>query len=502
MAPLSNKEVALFYFTRKPKTSEYTCKCGTQRKCEAGYENLMTHIRTKHKNFEIEINSSRQSVLNVFIDPKAKNIFGWLEWVIMNGFPFSFTTDPLNRFYSNLKRISRNTFMKYMSLVTSEVEKEITKVLPCRIGLLLDGWTDMSTSTHYLAIFAVYQLEGVRQTVLLAFSPLLDETNFNAENHVEFITYTLSLFNKSTEDVIFLVCDNEPLNKRIANILQKPMIGCNSHRLNLAVKKYLENFEPLLRKTNNLMKKLCSQKQSGKLRQSTKLRPVVRNDTRWWSTFALVSRYFELIPHIDKSDPELVIFLLSLLEEIEMKKIHQELKKFDSVSKKIQSESINLFQVRTLFEEILSRHSMLGQYLGLEDNSISLCPKFENAIAKFIEKNGEVDQRVMNELSGFPSSDDSVAVLESEDFAESVLAAKQPKLQKIMELKWVPSTSDHVERLFSQVKYVYNDHRKKLEPTNLENQMFLKANSNFWNLKLVNVLVTKHGDKNDNLDDE
>ena len=57
---------------------------------------------------------------------------------------------------------------------------------------------------------------------------------------------------------------------------------------------------------------------------------------------------------------------LSPLEEIEMKKIHQELKKFDSVSKKIQSESINLFQVRTLFEEILSRHSMLGQYLGLK----------------------------------------------------------------------------------------------------------------------------------------
>ena len=41
------------------------------------------------------------------------------------------------------------------------------------------------------------------------------------------------------------------------------------------------------------MKKLCNLKKSAQLRKSTPLRPVMRNKTRWSSTFAMVERFCE-----------------------------------------------------------------------------------------------------------------------------------------------------------------------------------------------------------------
>ena len=62
-----------------------------------------------------------------------------------------------------------------------------------------------------------------------------------------------------------LVADNEPLNKRIAKDLRIQMIGCASHRLNLAVKKFLKPHEPTLEKIQKFMVKLSSLKLSGLL---------------------------------------------------------------------------------------------------------------------------------------------------------------------------------------------------------------------------------------------
>ena len=44
--------------------------------------------------------------------------------------------------------------MKYMHLTTLEVEKAITKSLPYRFALLIDGWT--YHSTHFWAVFASF----------------------------------------------------------------------------------------------------------------------------------------------------------------------------------------------------------------------------------------------------------------------------------------------------------------------------------------------------------
>ena len=66
--------------------------------------------------------------------------------------PFEFVESDLKRKYTNLQPICRKTLMKYMHLTTLEVEKAITKSLPDRFALLLDGW--IHHSTHFLAVFS------------------------------------------------------------------------------------------------------------------------------------------------------------------------------------------------------------------------------------------------------------------------------------------------------------------------------------------------------------
>ena len=129
-----------------------------------------------------------------FVSAKAQNSFGRLEWTMMVGNNFSFVSNELNRKYSKLTSISRTTIMKLISDLTKAVEQKVAADLPHSFGLVIDGWSFTSASTHYLAVFAVYQdekPEGKSKLVLLAFSPLLDEEDLGAISHVDFITTAL-----------------------------------------------------------------------------------------------------------------------------------------------------------------------------------------------------------------------------------------------------------------------------------------------------------------------
>ena len=117
----------------------------------------------------------------------------------------------------------------------------------------------MGTYTHFLAVYAYYEdprVPGRAKTPLLAFSPLLSEDNYTAAEHVSFIEYTLNTFRKTTTKISFLVAYNENLNKAVARMLGVALIGCYSHRLHLAVSKFLEPQEHVLDKLNRLMVKL------------------------------------------------------------------------------------------------------------------------------------------------------------------------------------------------------------------------------------------------------
>ena len=145
-----------------------------------------------------------------------------------------------------------------------------------------------------------------------------------------------------------------------------PLIGCYSHTLNLAVRKYLEPNEPLLEKNNKLMIKLSGLKHAAELRKKTNLRPVRRQQTRWSSTFAILSRYQELKHHLDPTDLQAASFLPNATENILFANLFTENKKLESVSEKLQEENVDLSTARTLFGGFLSdfADNNLNHYLG------------------------------------------------------------------------------------------------------------------------------------------
>ena len=51
---------------------------------------------------------------------------------------------------------------------------------------------------------------------------------------------TLSLSDKTQDDFISLICDSCETTEAVSDILKLPMVGCASHRFNLAVNVFLE----------------------------------------------------------------------------------------------------------------------------------------------------------------------------------------------------------------------------------------------------------------------
>ena len=69
------------------------------------------------------------------------------------------------------------------------------------------------------------------------------------------------------------------------------MVGCASHRFNLAVTEYLAKYSNIWQKLNLLMRKLKNLKLSAKLRRFTDKRLLQMNATRWSSKYAMIHRY-------------------------------------------------------------------------------------------------------------------------------------------------------------------------------------------------------------------
>lgn len=195
---MATKEITEYYFKRQRDTDDlYVCRCGKRRKQNPrrGYGNLMDHIRSDHPKYLEELRESNRSPFPLGnISEKAHNIYGWLHWVITDGYPFSFVDKKdTTQQYSRLKSTCAKTLVSYMSKVTTAVESKITNSLPSQFGIMVDGWSEMSTSTHYIGVYAVYAKDGKRISVMLAFAPLIDETTMTADSHIDLILFALSV---------------------------------------------------------------------------------------------------------------------------------------------------------------------------------------------------------------------------------------------------------------------------------------------------------------------
>ncbi len=85
---------------------------------------------------------------------------------------------------------------------------------------------------------------------------MLDESDYSAASHKDFIEYVLGdVYGKSLDNVVCFTGDNMNTNQALATLCGKPLVGCAAHRFNLEVQKYLlDNYDALLLKVNNYFK--------------------------------------------------------------------------------------------------------------------------------------------------------------------------------------------------------------------------------------------------------
>ncbi len=228
--PTENELVSLFYFEQIDETQEYKCKkCPNvvrTKKPGSGFTNLFTHVTDHHKNYKIEMSSPQNTLEHFLLPAKEQNIYGWLDWIVGEGLPFSTVEKALTRKYTTLEPICNETFMEYMNKLTRQVEGLIKKTLPDKFCLLFDGWTLEGQSTQFIGIYATYINEqDEAEKVLLAFQPLLDESDFSAQSHKDLIDIIITSFGKDFSNVVCLIGDNCPVNICTAKLCIVPFIG-------------------------------------------------------------------------------------------------------------------------------------------------------------------------------------------------------------------------------------------------------------------------------------
>ena len=118
----------------------------------------------------------------------------------------------------------------------------------------------------------------------------------------------LAVFENSFAALLFLSGDNASVNVRLSDLITRnlrepgvekivPLIGCASHRLNLAVRAYIKaNYKELMEEVHALMADLRTMRNRYKLRVHTKVRPELENDTRWMSSLTMLTSFDKLYP--------------------------------------------------------------------------------------------------------------------------------------------------------------------------------------------------------------
>jgi hypothetical protein len=380
--------------------------------------------------------------------------------------------------------------------VTQEVESALKAELPSRFGIVLDGWTVQST--HYVAVFASYSVEAISQEgkiirearyPLLSLSPFEEETSFGAENHCEYLHTVLQMYNRKVSDVLFLVADNCPTNKKVAEIMRVYFIGCFSHRFNLAVNLYLASVESIIIKVEGVMRKLRTLKLAGQLRQKNHLRAILRNVTRWSSTYKMTKRFLELLTSIlELNNADVNKMMPSLSEIDEIRRLSTTLDELNGVTVALQSASLNLLQVRALFDSVLDTYSgapAFAMYLRATSEIVRDCDRlFLSGICKIVA--GNLTELTENEKSACTlfTKPERLIVEKAEEKLPTTLAEKALQsckrrlttadncLNENKNLEFINPTSNMVERLFSQCKNVLRDQRSSLLPINFESAIF------------------------------
>ena len=312
-------------------------------------------------------------------------------------------------------------------------------------------------------------------------------------------------YNKSFENLEFITGDNcssvnkllvegitdwYRTNKNIDRVL--PLVGCASHRLNLAVqrlwKKEIDPYHDIVKAVHALHVSLRSVKNNFKLAAAKcQVTPQIEQETRWSSCYKMMKLFFETLPMLNEGgfDRDTRLLFLSGPQIEEARELLNILEDVQSVSQELQRgdpEKNNLYTARLLFDNLIKDYPRLGFeiYVGI-NSQIVHDRAFESAMVKL---QGPVEValtlaekdavKVFKETAG-DSSTDVREERQNESYAQKVLreasekrSKKKSKNGEYRAVLHVSSNSNICERLFSGNMLVMSDQRKCMDPSTLE----------------------------------
>ena len=265
-APFNSKSICEYFYTSVSR-SEWQCKkCLKLKAKNGGWTNLLSHIRTcvgtdYEKVFiEHKKQSSSSSVASGFfvrVSEQEKEMHLWIRFVVMRNLPVSFADCPYTRDVVRMKPVSARTLRRHILSLCDVLKETLRKELPSKFVIVFDGWTE--GTQHYIGVAASYMktVDGKETPcqTMLSMKPLLADgiTGMRAIDHIEHLSNVLEGYGKSNNDIICLVGDNCAVNQSMARILGVPLLGCASHKFNLAVRRWISeqsDLTPIIEKVS------------------------------------------------------------------------------------------------------------------------------------------------------------------------------------------------------------------------------------------------------------
>jgi hypothetical protein len=166
----------------------------------------------------------------------------------------------------------------------------------------------------------------------------------------------------------------------------------------------------------------------------------------------------------------------------------------------LQEKCVDIRTARTVFNFLRNEFQDMNVHLSPSSHLVHN-PIFEEAIVNVISgvRDEDLSPNEVHALRQFRKTSSSKEAIDSESLVEQndlisklgsiITTAKKQRMEtqstvpvesSFIDLRWIPSTSDTVERLFSTAKLMLTDKRTRLAPELLEAMLFLKANKKYY----------------------
>jgi hypothetical protein len=179
----------------------------------------------------------------IWVSDCEKEMHQWINFVVMKNLPMSFVDCPHTCSICKLKPISGQTLRRHIIVLCDIIKDTLQNELASKFVVVLDGWSE--GSQHYIGVTAGYMksvnVKDVAVQTMLSMQPLLSHgiQGMRAKDHLDHLSRILQSYGKDCCNVLCLVGNNCSVNQSMARTLNVPLIGCASHKFNLAVKRWI-----------------------------------------------------------------------------------------------------------------------------------------------------------------------------------------------------------------------------------------------------------------------